>query len=756
MKKLIYSVDDLPGLNVSVVGGKGLSLLQMSAAGLPVPMPLCISTEAYDLFVDSNHLREKISLELYRKNLRDMRWEEIWDASLRIQHFFTKAHGGEVVSAIVDALADRFGDQPLVIRSSAPDEDGAGGSFAGLHESVINVRGPDQIAKNIRKVWASLWSDRAVLYRQELGLEVLTSNMAVVVQPFIEGQVSGVLFTKNPLDEQQMIIEAVHGLNQGLVDGAVAPDRWTINRRSLRVENHQPPEKRDMWFIRSSSDGVICDTLQSDTGERPPLDSTSIDEIVRLGLNVEKHFRAPRDIEWTLVNKKWCLLQARPITTGGDQTNGDKRAWYLSLTRSYDNLRQLKRKISKRLLPEMDEDAARMAAVNFTELSDTELAQELRRRSELNEKWTSVYWSDFIPFAHGVRLFGEVYNDLVEPDDPFEFVTLLSGQKMLSTERNEVLKDCARLAATDDSIMQSLKRGELIGVGGEEFQSKISRLKSHFSIDVVGVGDPAAVDRIISSMIIQYGLLGNEFRPPGQVERQLLEQVFLEKAGQQSDMDPAELLGMARESYRIRDDDNIHIGRIGQELERACEYARALLSARGNPMQPTTSAAILATLLEGEIIAEEVVTDEAVHVGNPGDTRVRARQLLGQPASRGVATGRARVIEQITDLAEFSKGEVLVIDSIDPTMTFFAPLAAAIIERRGGMLIHGAIIAREYGIPCITGVVGATDYIETGDRITVDGYLGICTVQRPDDLFTHPVSEHAGRDGGCESADAIK
>ena len=81
-------------------------------------------------------------------------------------------------------------------------------------------------------------------------------------------------------------------------------------------------------------------------------------------------------------------------------------------------------------------------------------------------------------------------------------------------------------------------------------------------------------------------------------------------------------------------------------------------------------------------------------------------------------------------MMDFQKGEILVIDAIDPTMTFFAPLAAGIIERRGGMLIHGAIIAREYGIPCITGVSDATLYIRTGDMVTVDAYLGICTVQR--------------------------
>ena len=743
MMKWIYSIDNLEHPDALAIGGKAMALFQMAAAGLPVPPPLCISTAAYDLFVDANHLREKIGLELYRKDIKEMRWEEIWDASLRIQLLFLKGKiSGELKESILEAIRDEFGEQPLVIRSSAPEEDGAGGSFAGLHESHINVSGAEEIIRKIKKVWASLWSDRAILYRQELGLEVLTSRMAVVVQPFAEGRVSGLLFTQNPLNDQQMVIEAVHGLNQGLVDGAVAPDRWLINRESLQVEAHQAPEARDIWFMRSPSGGILSGRLDRDRSVQPPLDESSVDGIVRLGLRVEDHCGTPQDIEWTLADEQWCLLQARPITAGNKASQGDKRSWYLSLTRSYDNLLHLREQITRKLLPEMDEDAARLAAVNFAEMGDADLALELRRRSDLNERWTAVYWSDFIPFAHGVRLFGEVYNDLLEPDDPFEFVTLLTGQKMLSTERNDLLKGCAELAAADDALFQSLKDGVLKGVGGEQFQSKISRLRSHFSIDFVGVGDPQAVDRIISSMIVQYSLLPGDSRTTSQPERERLEQVFLERAEQNIDLDPAELLSMARESYRIRDDDNIHIGRIGQELERACDHARTRLHENGSSLPPGTSALTLALLLEGETVAEHAVQAAEAELPKGAEhPRVRARQLQGQPASRGIAGGRARVVEKMSDLSGFLKGEVLVIDAIDPTMTFFAPLAAAIIERRGGMLIHGAIIAREYGIPCVTGVVGATDYISTGDRVTVDGYLGICTVQRQDDAATETISE---------------
>jgi phosphoenolpyruvate synthase/pyruvate phosphate dikinase len=110
---------------------------------------------------------------------------------------------------------------------------------------------------------------------------------------------------------------------------------------------------------------------------------------------------------------------------------------------------------------------------------------------------------------------------------------------------------------------------------------------------------------------------------------------------------------------------------------------------------------------------------------------VQARQLVGQPAGPGLATGAARAITRQQDLFDFKAGEIIICDAIDPTMTFVVPLAAGIVERRGGMLIHGAIIAREYGLPCVTGVPQVTELIHTGDTVTVDGYLGIVIIERP-------------------------
>ena len=715
-----------------IIGGKGMALFTLYNAGLPVARPICIGTGGYELFVERNQLREKINLELHRKDIKEMRWEEIWDISLRIQNLFL---GGvfpeELQHEIRNLVRDQFGDTPLVIRSSAPEEDSQARSFAGLHESYLNVVGLDELLKKIKKVWASLWSDRAILYRQELGLDVVNSKMAVVLQEFIEGESSGVLFSKSPLDPSQLIVEAVHGLNQGLVDGIVEPDRWILERKNRRILTHSEPVNRDFQFVRSRRLGVqrlqVNETMQAVA----PLKQAQVKQIAAMGLALENFFGVSQDVEWTLVADKFFILQSRPITTEGGEDSTDKRSWYLSLTRSYDNLLLLWESIAKELLPEMDRQSGDLAQISLKELSETELADELGRRAAIHDHWVSIYWSDFIPFAHGVRLFGELYNDIVEPDDPFEFISLLTGQNMLGTHRNRILYECAEMVRTDDLLRRSLEDVQLEKITDKKFQEKLNLLKSRFSMDGLAAQEEALSDAIISTVILQYTALDTYPAAAPPLDTRELETLFLKKGEIKLPFDPKELLEMARASYRIRDDDNIHLGRIAQELERASAHARKRLRARGLFVAEESPAEDLAHVLKGGVTLGK-------RPGSPirpsskviAKQRVQARQLLGQPASRGLAKGRARVIVSGAELKDFKKGEILVIDSIDPTLTFFAPLAAGIIERRGGMLIHGAIIAREYGIPCITGVVEATSYIRTGDLVTVDAFLGICTVQR--------------------------
>jgi len=739
---VIYSPEDLQSIDDSsnsIIGGKGRALCDLYNAGLPVPKPLCIATSAYDLFLERNHLREKINLLLHKKDLKDIRWEEIWDISLRIQNLFLGGtYPEDLRQTIKETIYRQFGNKPLVIRSSAPSEDGSALSFAGLHESYLNVTRLDEVLKKIKKVWASLWSDRAILYRQELDLEVTRSRIAVVIQEFIEGESSGVVFSRSPLDSSQLIIEAVHGLNQGLVDGAVEPDRWIIDRNEKKSPEHSPPQIRDYQFLRSGNDGVRRQQLSHDLQTAPPLSEKQVKSVVALGIRLEHFCKTAQDVEWTLLKDDFYILQSRPVTASkGGGERSDKRSWYLSLNRSYDNLLHLWRSISGELLPAMDQESSDLENMRLTDLTDVELADELKRREAINERWTSVYWNDFIPFAHGVRLFGEMYNDVVEPEDPFEFVLLLTGQQMLSTERNALLRACAREVCTDKALLSALEGGDVEHIENEGFKKNLLQLKSRFSMTEFGSGEDDSTNALLAAMILQYASLDTV--APGsqqmlQENHRRLESQFIDKAKKKLAVDPEKLLELARASYRLRDDDNIHIGRIAQELERAKLHARAQLHSRGLSAGLELSVEELSLMLNGLTPLTKSSQRPCTQPVHRRDKRVTARQLQGQPASNGIARGNARVISSGGELKNFKKGEILVIDSIDPTMTFLAPLAAGIIERRGGMLIHGAIIAREYGIPCITGVVNAPLLIETGDFVTVDGYLGICTVQRKDPL----------------------
>ena len=207
----------------------------------------------------------------------------------------------------------------------------------------------------------------------------------------------------------------------------------------------------------------------------------------------------------------------------------------------------------------------------------------------------------------------------------------------------------------------------------------------------------------------------------------MLERGFLQAFTKERRQFAVDLLDLARASYRWRDDDNIYLGRIETEERRAVDAGRKRLTDRQS--KPLSEALLLREQAMREMLTvyhrklQEMETLK--RKTDPGlRMNLKARQLTGQPAGPGIATGKARVIEP-GNLFDFKAGEVLVCDAIEPEMTFIVPLAAAIVERRGGMLIHGAIIAREYGLPCVTGVPDAVRLIRTGDSVTVDGYLGI-------------------------------
>ncbi|MEA3375188.1 MAG: PEP/pyruvate-binding domain-containing protein [Chloroflexota bacterium] len=197
----------------------------------------------------------------------------------------------DLAEVLADALEARLRGEAVAVRSSAPGEDSDTVSFAGLHESFINVSGVDRILKHVRLVWASLWSDAALLYRRDLGLDVSSSTMAVVVQELVTGDRSGVAFSQNPNDASQAVIESVYGLNQGLVDGTVEPDQWIVDRATGDVVFHQSPPREQR--LVTGPEGVQLETLPEDLSLQPPLTPEDVMEVFECAQQLEAIFGRP-------------------------------------------------------------------------------------------------------------------------------------------------------------------------------------------------------------------------------------------------------------------------------------------------------------------------------------------------------------------------------------------------------------------------------------------------------------------------------
>ena len=689
-----------------------------------VPPALCIGTDLYQRYVSMTGLRDRILLALHKKPFEEMRWEELWDTALRIRHFFMNT---EMPAALRRELSTHltsvFSNRPVVVRSSAPGEDSSKTSFAGLHESFVNIRGTEAILDHIRLVWASLWSDRALLYRQELGLDVEKSAMAVVVQELISGERSGVVFGESPVDERQAVIEAVYGLNQGLVDGTIEPDRWILQRKTGKIIEHHSADRQKV--LRPGREGIRVETLPSRLRERPPLDSREVSKVFAMAMKAESFFGSPQDMEWTYAKETLYMLQARPITARSEG-KGDQRPWYLSLHRSFENLKLLRTKIEKEILPAMEMEASEWANIDLAGLSDHLLADDIEARRRRYDYWLERYRQDCIPFAHGMRLFGQFYNDMVKPSDPFEFTKLLEGLGMISIRRNHMLKELANRIRDNSKLAECLNLKDMQDCD-PEFAESFDTLYDQFGDlaweEARFLQNPQQLFDLLIEMASHQ--IEGETLETDHVEK--LEKDFLSKCEEEQRTFAVELMDLGRASYRLRDDDNIYLGKIEGQVLASIEEGKNRLYSRYDFDRDSLDVeeVIKALRNPSHIPAHRPPSAKTTREKN---FKLRARQIVGQPAGPGIAIGKARVILEPPDLFQFKAGEILVCDSVDPGMTFVVPLAAGIVERRGGMLIHGAIIAREYGLPCVTGAPDVAKWVKTGDRITVDGYLGIVII----------------------------
>ncbi|MFJ9419357.1 rifamycin-inactivating phosphotransferase [Streptomyces sp. NPDC101227] len=314
MEQYVLGLQEVDETQVAVVGGKAAHLGGLSRIeGIRVPGGFCVTTDAFRrIMAEAPSIDDRLD-ELSRLNPDDR--EAIRTLSARIRRTIEGiAIPGDLAAAITRALA-RLGEQgAYAVRSSATAEDLPTASFAGQQDTYLNVVGPTAILQHVSRCWASLFTERAVTYRQRNGIDHRTVHMAVVVQQMVFPHAAGILFTADPVTGNRKVatVDAGFGLGEALVSGLVNPDVFKVRDGEIVAKSIAAKQRAVHALPAGGTQEVAIDAQRQ---EQPALTDDQVVRLVRLGRRIEAHFGRPQDIEWCLVDDGFQIVQSRPITT---------------------------------------------------------------------------------------------------------------------------------------------------------------------------------------------------------------------------------------------------------------------------------------------------------------------------------------------------------------------------------------------------------------------------------------------------------
>ena len=822
---------DLP-----LVGGKGFNLGRLTAAGFLVPPGFCVTADAYRTVLETVDTQNS---------------EAVQAAALP-----------ELLQLEILAAYNQLGTDSVAVRSSATAEDLPEASFAGQQDTFLNVSGTSELLAKIRACWASLWSDRAVAYRREHGIEDVQLAMAVVVQAMIDAEVSGVMFTRNPTGGDELVIESNWGLGESVVSGGITPDHFMISRETGNLIRETVVSKRKMI----TREGVQAVPI----GQReiPSLQRGRVAELCQLGMQVDAFYGAPQDVEWAHAEDQFYLLQARPITTLTDaaeieqlrrqeiealQQKADEggtvwsrynlaevlpaplpMTWaimqefmsgrggfgltcrdlgflpsrrfdeegvldlicgrlFFNLSREVEfnfhgflfehDFQQLKRDPHKAIYPQPTPNIKRsnvlfwlrfpyyIAKAISAELKHSKICKDLdriltekifptfeqyvqeQRQISLEElsdqqvidkfhEWRKKTLNDFAKDALKATVFASFSYQQLE-------ITL---QKCFSEEE---AKDLARLLITglegDLTVDANLKMWEIAQaeLTLEDFLERYGhRLVGEFELaQPRWREDPSYVEQIVASFHTN-----PDANPTKHLQTQ---QTNREKAKRRLARLPVnkaaafrkrinKVLDLIQRYMPFRETAKFYL-MLGYELirnallelDRRYQLDGGIFYLVPDELDRLIQGENLQSIIEERKttrsrllkieLPDVIYSDILNRVGEPQAIEAKD-EIQGVGVSVGVATGEAYVLRDAADAQIAGKNYVLVCPSTDPGWTPLFLHAAALVMEYGGMLSHGAIVAREYGIPAVVNIAAATQRLQSGQRLRVDGGRGIVSI----------------------------
>ncbi|MFB4321596.1 PEP/pyruvate-binding domain-containing protein, partial [Priestia sp. BR_2] len=314
MRSLVLDFQDMEQNQLLLVGGKGMNLGELAKIeGIHVPEGFCVTTAGYQKAIEQNETYHDLLGQLAMLKAEDR--ERIGEVGRKIRQIIMDAEiPADVVKAVTHYLS-RYGEEhAYAVRSSATAEDLPHASFAGQQDTYLNIIGTEAVLKHISKCWASLFTDRAVIYRMQNGFDHSQVYLSVIVQRMVFPQASGILFTADPMTSNRKLlsIDASFGLGEALVSGLVSADCY-------KVQDEVIVDKRiaakTLAIYGRQEGGTLTQPIAPNQQKIQTLTEQQILRLARIGRQIEAYFGRPQDIEWCLADDVFYIVQSRPITT---------------------------------------------------------------------------------------------------------------------------------------------------------------------------------------------------------------------------------------------------------------------------------------------------------------------------------------------------------------------------------------------------------------------------------------------------------
>ncbi len=321
--KAIVWFDEISKDNISIAGGKGANLGEMTAAGIPVPPGFIVTANAYFDFLEKANLSDSIAQLLEQLDSNDNK--ELNRIAFEVKKLILDSTVPEKLAKQIKHAYNKLGRGLVAVRSSATAEDLPEASFAGQQSTFLNIEGGDEVVNAVLKCWASLFEPRAIYYREQQGFDHFKLGIAVPVQRMVQSKSSGVIFTIEPItsDPDKIILEAIYGLGEGLVSGEIKPDLYFVDKASLSIISKRISHQEKQLVINKDKDREgenFWQTVKPSKQEHQKISDEDIIKLACIARNIAKHYNSPQDIEWAKEDGDIFIVQTRPVTTVKENT----------------------------------------------------------------------------------------------------------------------------------------------------------------------------------------------------------------------------------------------------------------------------------------------------------------------------------------------------------------------------------------------------------------------------------------------------